>query len=70
MIIKVLSLYVSSFCGFPNTINRLLCFLRPKPHPQTTWVWAGGFKTEVPTTLQHGRTIDNYAANAQQRPAH
>ena len=42
-------------------------FLRPKPHPNQPG-WAGGFKKRVPTTLQEGRTIDNYAVDAQQRP--
>ena len=42
-------------------------FLRPKPHPNQPG-WAGGFKKRVPTTLQQGRTIDNYAVDAQQRP--
>ena len=41
-------------------------FLRPKPHPNQPG-WAGGFKKRVPTTLQQGRTIENYAVDAQQR---
>ena len=50
-------------------IGRPLSFLRPKPHPYpNNWGEAGGFKNQVPTALRQGRTLDNHAADAQQRP--
>ena len=51
-----------------NTDRSALKFLAAEAPPPKQLGRAGGFKKQVPTALRQGRTLDNHAADAQQRP--